>query len=91
MAGVSICPDCRQFMSDLLDKRIRKILEVARDEAKFQREHGNASELDELLGGSECFHLMEIKAVIEGRKTCGVYDDYGDPPTINGPLFEASA
>lgn len=61
-----ICPNCRDFVIDLLDKRIARILEVSRAEP----EEGDVS-------GAHCFHLMEIKSILEGKRTCGVFDDYG--------------
>lgn len=84
-----VCEKCRAVLIDMLDKRMRRILAVAHEELAFQREHGNEGNPE--AGGSECFHLMEIKAILEGRKTCGVYDDHGEPPSVKGPLFEATA
>ena len=85
-----ICESCKSQLVDMLDARMDRILEVARAELRFQRAHGDAAigEREEMDAGSaECFHLMEIKAIIEGRKTCGAYDDYGDPQSIKGPSF----
>jgi hypothetical protein len=65
LAGGEMCEGCRAFMLRLLDARIRKILEVGRDEE------------DEDLGQSHCFHLTELQRILEGKTTCGVYDDYG--------------
>lgn len=75
--AVKLCAECVAFMVDLLEKRMRRILEVSR------------AEPDDIgLGEAECFHLMEIESILEGKLTCGVYDDYGPPPTITGPLFK---
>ena len=86
--SVQICDSCKALLVELLDKRMRRILDVADEELRFQRKHGNPGNPES--GGSECFHLMEIKAIVQGHKTCGVYDEYGDPKTIKGPLFEAA-
>jgi hypothetical protein len=66
-------------MIELLDSRIRKILSIDRAEA--------AETGEESLAEAHCFHLMEIQRILEGKPTCGIYDDYGAPPTIDGPLF----
>ncbi len=61
-----LCDECRTFMDDLLDKRIRKILAVSQAEP----ESDDSSQ-------AHCFHLMEIQRILRGEKTCGVFDDYG--------------
>lgn len=71
-------------MLELLDSRIRRILEVGREESAFQ---GEDDDDNSDLGQSQCFHLMEISRILKGETTCGVYDDYGRPLTIAGPLF----
>jgi hypothetical protein len=80
-----ICDDCKAFLIELLDKRISRILEVGRANLAEGQD-----ECDSDIGQSQCFHLMEIQRIIEGITTCGVYDDYGKPPTITGPLFKAN-
>jgi hypothetical protein len=71
-------------MIELLNRRIRKMLDVAREESDDESE----DELSPLgLAKAEAFHLLEIRNILNGEKTCGVYDDYGDPPTVHGPLF----
>lgn len=67
-----MCDGCKAFLIDLLDARISRILEVGRQELA---EGSTEEETD--IGQSHCFHLMEIKQIIEGKTTCGVYDDYG--------------
>ncbi len=71
MTDPKLCDACRKFMVDLLGQRIQKILEVYREEAAAD------SECNGDIGQSHCFHLMEIQRILEGKPTCGVYDDYG--------------
>jgi len=75
-----LCPVCLDFMRVLLNERMSRILEVGREE--------QTDESDGDIGQSHCFHLMELLAIIEGRKTCGVFDSYGPELTIDGPLFD---
>lgn len=84
MSDEKLCTDCRTFMLELLDSRIRRILEVGREESAFQ---GDEDDDNSDRGQSHCFHLMEISRILKGETTCGVYDDYGKPLTIAGPLF----
>jgi addiction module HigA family antidote len=55
-----------QFVIDLLEARIRKILEISHREPE---PHDCAESI--------CFHLREIRYILEGNATCGVFDDYG--------------
>ena len=82
-----ICQSCSDAIVELLEKRIRRILEVGREEAADGDYSDGLTDAD--IGQSQCFHLMEIQRIISGQKTCGVYDDYGPEPTIEGPLFPA--
>ena len=71
-----LCESCRACMIEILENRIRRIL-ASRSE-----------EPEESLAEAHCFHLVELRKILEGEHTCGVYDDYGPPATIRGPLFE---
>ncbi len=55
---------------NILTDRIRKMREV------YTSEPGGDPE--ELWMG-HAFHLMEIRNIVEGKYTCGVYDDFGAP------------
>jgi len=68
-----VCDGCKEFLIDLLDKRIGRILEIARVDESYSD-----------TGQSHCFHLMEIKRILEGKPTSGVYDDYGKTK-VEGP------
>jgi hypothetical protein len=59
-----------EFVIDLLDKRMRKMLKVDAEDGPEGVE----------IAKAECFHLMEIQRILRGEKTCGVYDDYGKVP-----------
>ena len=63
-----LCPKCSAVMAELLDMRVRRILAVASEEA-------DGEELD--VARSQCFHIMELTNIVQGKPTCGVYDDYG--------------
>ncbi len=80
---LEICADCQPKLIAMMNGRVRRILEVAAEESE--------NEEDQMHARAECFHLMEIIQIIEGKKTFGVFDDYGDPPTIKGPLFGSFA
>lgn len=85
---LQICQSCADAIVELLERRISRILEVGREEAAHEDyDEDGMSGRD--IGQSQCFHLMEIQRIIRGQKTCGVYDDYGPEPTIEGPLFPA--
>ncbi len=58
-----------EFVKILTD-RIRKMREV------YTSEPGG--DPDERWM-SNAFHLMEIRNIVEGKYTCGVYDDFGAP------------
>jgi hypothetical protein len=79
-----LCAICKAFMIELLDKRIRAMFTVAREESSGE-DNDDFSEVG--LMQSHAFHLLEIKNILNGKRTSGVYDDYGDPPTVHGPLF----
>ena len=64
-----LCENCEKFMLDLLDKRIRSILDVSRKDNDDSEEAAGAQ--------AHCFHLMEIQRILRGETTCGVFDDYG--------------
>ncbi len=74
-----LCGNCKLFMLDLLNKRIRRILEIARKEARGdgrdQDDDGNITAVGHAQ--AQCFHLMELRCILEGQETSGVYDDYG--------------
>lgn len=61
-----ICPTCAASFTRLLQDRIRAILAVAEEEGE---ESVAAAE-------AQCFHLMEVMAVLGGRKTSGVFDEH---------------
>lgn len=73
-----MCEDCKREMIAILTERTKRVLAVAHDEPG---EDGVG------LAQSHCFHFMELIAILKGESTCGVYDDYGKPPTVSGPLF----
>jgi hypothetical protein len=75
MRRLDICESCRATVLNLLDQRIRRMLAVC--ETEEDKDHERAC----------AFHLMEIMNILEGRYTCGVYDDFGRPARIDGPLF----
>lgn len=80
-----LCVECQQFMVDLLEKRIRRMLTLAHEEPEEESAVG--------LAQAECFHLMEIISIVSGKLTCGMFDEFGGPqsisiPTIRGPLFD---
>jgi hypothetical protein len=78
MDSQQVCEPCREFVIDLLEKRIRKILEVGREEDPEADANGDD------IGQSHCFHLMEIQRILRGQHTCGVFDDYGQAPSSEG-------
>ncbi len=67
-SAATVCDSCKRFMTDLIDRRMRRILELGRGEEEL-----------EAAAESHCFHLMEIQRILNGEKTCGVYDDFGKP------------
>lgn len=81
----AICDHCKPLLLDLLEKRIRRVLEVAKAE---NEKLGVSDEDDMATAQAECFHFMELKLILEGLPTCGLYDDYGPPKTIEGPLLK---
>lgn len=81
MTGTTkMCPECTAFMRDVLEKRIRRVLEVAAGEPDRKAAIQDAQ--------ATCFHFMELLDVVSGKPTSGVFDDFGEPVTITGPLFE---
>lgn len=86
---IPLCEKCKSFMVDLLEKRIRRTFELGHEEDLL---HGKYDGTDDGTAHAEaqCFHFMELISIIQGKTTCGVYDNYGkppNPPTITGPLF----
>ncbi len=67
-SAVIVCERCKLVIIDLLDLRIRRILDVGRKD-------GTEAAIES--SESHCFHLMEIKRILIGEKTCGVFDDFG--------------
>lgn len=82
-----LCEKCTGAMIRILEERIRMTLEVGREERRFQEERGVQFEDDDDIGQSQCFHFMELIRIIKGQQTSGVYDLFGPPVTIDGPLF----
>jgi len=60
-----LCPNCSAVMDQMLEDRIRSILQIGKTDDQYPAE-------------SHCFHLMELQRIIRGEKTCGVYDNYGE-------------
>jgi len=83
-----ICADCVKCITNMLDARMRRMIAAAREEDATGEDD---SEENTDLAKAECFHLMEIRRIIEGGTTCGIYDDFGPPLTISGPLFTGGA
>ena len=65
---MTMCENCKREMIELLDERTRRILEVFRQETTDDARG---------IGEAHCFHLMELKRILRGEPTCGVYDDHG--------------
>jgi len=76
-----MCDPCKREMIAILEARMRRIMDVAYNVPE-------CSEADVEIADAKCFHLMELRQILEGKQTCGVYDDHGEPPTIKGPLFQ---
>lgn len=86
---MNVCDSCKRELLELLDKRIRKILHVAHESRPDGLEVNPDGSLTDIgIAETHCFHLMEIQRILRGEKTYGVYDEYGDPPMIKGPLFD---
>lgn len=83
MPELRMCAACRTAMIDLLEQRIRKILEVAEQERTEDNEYDDEPEAV-MHAKSHCFHLVELQAILRGQQTCGVFDDHGPPPTVKG-------
>ena len=54
----------------IIDARIRKMREA------YTSEPGGDPEERWMAAA---FHLMELRNILEGKYTCGVYDDFGAP------------
>jgi hypothetical protein len=74
-----MCESCKAAMVAMLNQRIRAILA---QEQQLKEDDGDGDDTAQ----SHCFHLMEVRRILEGLPTCGVYDDYG---RTNGSSAEA--
>ena len=73
--GLKICESCSREVINLLEKRMRRILEVGREQEMESDDDEDVVD----YGGTHCFHLMEIINILKGKKTCGIFDDFGVP------------
>ena len=85
---LAVCDSCRAAMVDLFEQRIRRILAVGRELGYAEPGDDDAYED---IGQSHCFHLTELIRILKRETTCGVFDDYGPPATVKGPLFDDPA
>lgn len=67
---------------EIINARIRKMREV------YTSEPGGDPE--EVWMG-HAFHLMELRNILEGKYTCGVYDDFGPPDGKKAGDLQAAA
>ena len=63
------CELCKAEFIEMLEKRMRAILAVAREE----------NHEDMMVAHAECFHLIELQRKLQGLPTCGVYDEIPEP------------
>jgi hypothetical protein len=80
-----LCAPCLALMDDLLNRRIQRILEVGREDARLQGVE-DIEDADADYGQSHCFHLMELRRILWGEPTCGAFDDYGSAGLEPKPL-----
>jgi len=73
-AGVAMStPESIPEVIELLNARIRKMREVA---------ESNPEDGENWMRSA--FHLMEVRSILEGKHTSGVFDDFGAPDSRGG-------
>jgi len=55
---------------EIIKARIGRMRDIA---------EANPEDDPEELWMAKVFHLMEVQAILEGKYTCGIYDDFGPP------------